>query len=154
MKKNRLIVILLIAILIVCVGCANKNSSDPRSGYWFDPPTSFGAPRLVINGQITNTANEALPGIYVSVFGVRQPMEADIITYNYAVSDSLGKYTIIRYRGRELPAELTLVATDSTGMYQEQLQICEITYDTVFVENEGQKIPYNGFVTADFVLSQ
>ena len=154
MKKNHYTILSLIAILFVCIGCANKTNQNPGPGYWFDGPEDTGAPRLVINGQITNTANDTIPGIYVSVFGVRQPMESDIITYNYAVSDSLGKYTIIRYRGRELPAELTLVATDSTGMYQEQLRICEITYDSVYSNKEGRKIPYNGFVTADFVLSQ
>ena len=151
MKKSPFIIISLFAFLSICIGCAHKPSTEPD---YIDDVLSAGIPRLVISGQITNTDNEVLPGIYVSVFGVRQEQEADIITYNYAVSDSLGKYTIIRYRGRELPAELTLVATDSTGLYQEQLRICEISYDSVYVKYENRKIPYNGFVTADFVLSQ
>lgn len=155
MKKNSLIIISIIAILTVCIGCENKNgASYPGYENGFYPSGSSGVPRLVINGQISNTNNEVLSGIYISVFGVRQEDEADIMTYNYAVSDSLGKYTIIRYRGRELPTELTLVATDSTGLYQEQSRICEITYDSVYSEIERRKIPYNGFVTADFVLSQ
>ena len=155
MKTHLYIIILLSVVLSLCLGCTNKRDSaggeDPS---WYDESDASGLPRLVINGQISNTANKALSGIYVSVFGVRQEEEADIITYNYAVSDSLGQYQIIRYRGRELPAELTLVATDSTSLYQEQLRICEITYDSVYLEREGQKIPYNGFVTADFILSQ
>ena len=151
MKKSPFIIISLFAFLSICIGCAYKQSTEPD---YIDDVLSAGIPRLVISGQITNTDNEVLPGIYVSVFGVRQEQEADIITYNYAVSDSLGKYTIIRYRGRELPAELALVATDSTGLYQEQLRICEISYDSMYVKYENRKIPYNGFVTADFVLSQ
>ena len=47
-----------------------------------------------------------------------------------------------------------VVASDSTGLYQEQSRICEITYDSVFVEEQERKMPFNGFVTADFVLSQ
>jgi len=152
MRKNCLVIASLIVLLSVCTGCANKEIFDP--GYWYDGSDTNGAPRLVISGQISNSDSVALSGIYVSVFGVRQEKETDINTYNYAVSDSVGKYTMIRYRGREVPAEVTLVVTDSTGIYQEQLRVCEVRYDSVYVAKEGRKIPFNGFVTADFVLSQ
>ena len=155
MKIHLFIIISLSVVLSLCISCRNKGDSaeidDPS---WYNEADASGLPRLVISGQINNTNHEALSGIYVSVFGVRQEMETNIITYNYAVSDSLGQYLIIRYRGRELPAEVTLVATDSTGLYQEQLRVCEIIYDSVFIEREGRNIPYNGYVTADFVLSQ
>lgn len=158
MSKNRYIVLILLALSLFGVGCASKR--DPAEE---DPmPTShqqggaseeFGFPRLVINGRVSNAFGEALQGIYVSVFGVREPAEQDIITYNYAVTDTAGRYTIIRYRGREIPAEVTLVATDSTGHYQEQHLFAPVTYDSVYSSSDGTKIPYNGFVTADFVLT-
>ena len=114
-------------------------------------PMSPGLPRMIISGKVTNTSSEPLEGIYVAVFGVREPEEKDIITYNYAITDTAGQYTIIRYRGRELPTEVTVVATDSTGVYQEQVIFAPVTYDKEYrYSNE----PYNAFVNADFVLSQ
>ena len=156
MNKNRHIIVLLIAIFAICAGCAHRDAAEPAFSdkATADEATAAGVPRLVISGKVSTTDNKPLQGIYVSIFGVRQPMEEDIKTYNYAISDELGEYTIIRYRGRELPTELTVVASDSTGLYQEQSRICEITYDSVFVEEQERKMPFNGFVTADFVLSQ
>ena len=148
MNKNRHIIVLLIAIFAICAGCAHRDAAEPPI------PTEYAAARLVISGKVSNTDNKPLEGICVSVFGVRESMEEDIKTYNYAITDSLGQYSMIRYRGRELPKEVTLVATDSTGLYKEQSRVCTIMYDSIFVEEEGRKMPYNGFVTADFVLSQ
>ena len=112
---------------------------------------SPGLPRMIISGTVTNTSSKPLQGICVSVFGVREPNEKDIITYNYAITDTAGQYTIIRYRGREMPTEVTVVAMDSTGVYQEQILFAPITYDTMYVYGNE---PFNAFVKADFVLSQ
>jgi len=140
--KKHLFIIVLTLICFSSVGCSKRNTYEPI------PP---GLPRMIISGTVTNTSSEPLEGIYVSVFGVREPDEKDIITYNYAITDTAGQYTIIRYRGRELPTEVTVVATDSTGVYQEQVIFAPVTYDK---EYRSGNEPYNAFVNADFVLSQ
>lgn len=147
---NRFFFILLSLFLAIgFTGCANAKYTD-------NPPyPSNGSPRLVVSGRVSNTANEPLLGIAVSVFGVREADEPDILSYNYAITDAAGQYTIIRYRGHELPTEVTVVATDSAGLYQEQSRICEVTYDSVYINYKDKvKTPYNGFVTADFILTR
>ena len=140
--KKYLFIIVLTLICFSSVGCSKRDTYEPI------PP---GLPRMIISGTVTNTSSEPLEGIHVSVFGVREPDEIDIITYNYAITDTAGQYTIIRYRGREMPTEVTVVATDSTGVYQEQVIFAPVTYDTEY--RYGNE-PYNAFVNADFVLSQ
>lgn len=153
----RMVVMLVqIAVLSGFIGCNKSYSNDPPSvGGDGNPPyesgvLESGSPRLVIRGHVENEAGEALSGIHVAVFGVRGGKEKDILFYNYALTDSAGMYTIIRYRGREVPAEVTVVATDSGGVYQEQVLFVPFTYNEVY--KEGKKIPYDGFATADFVL--
>ena len=139
--------ILLIALCLI--GCSMKDGpsiADPGD------PAGKGAPRMIISGRVTDTANVALPGIYISVPGVREPNEREILSYNYAITDSAGQYTIIRYRGRELPVEVTVVATDSTGLYQEQQRFVPVAYDTI--RTVAGYTRYNAYVKADFVLSQ
>ena len=146
---NRYIFIVLsLALAIGFAGCAVNGYTDNR------PYPSNGSPRLVVSGHVTDTANQPLPGIAVSVFGVREAQEPDILSYNYALTDSAGRYTIVRYRGRELPVEVTVVATDSAGLYQEQSRICQVSYDSIQTGySSSSKSPYNAFVTADFVLT-
>lgn len=127
-------------ILIICTlsGCAKGGyeSYNPPS-YEFD-----GAPRLVIRGQVQNESDAALEGIHVAVYGVRAENEKDVPGYNFALTDTAGEYTIIRYRGREMPSSITVVATDLNDVYSAQDEDFEVRYDSVG----------NGFVTADFVL--
>ena len=141
-----------ILLLIVCAlwtGCSKHN------GYPF--PNENGdsnitvSPRLIINGLVTDTSGEPIEGIYVAVLNVREENEPDILTYNYSITDSLGQYTIIRYRGREYPAEITVVATDSTGIYPEQYRFAPVTYDSVY-NTRGVKMPFNGYATVNFKL--
>ena len=139
--------ILLIALCLI--GCSMKDGPSIANP---NDPAGKGAPRMIISGRVTDTANVALPGIYISVPGVREPNEREILSYNYGITDSAGQYTIIRYRGRELPVEVTVVATDSTGLYQEQQRFVPVTYDTV--RTAAGYTRYNAYVKADFVLSQ
>ena len=158
MRKN-LYILFLIALCSGFAGCAKSEAADPlggNNGWWItNPGTESGyyssaSPRLIVQGTVTNTADQPLGGIYVALPSVREPNEPDILTYNYSITDSLGKYTIIRYRGREVPMEITVVATDSTGLYPEQYIFAPVTYDTALVQN--QKIPYNGYATVNFEL--
>lgn len=143
MKKKRYIWGLLIVLALGLISCS------PMKGNKLDPPEGDqGIPRLVVTGMVTNTSGQAVQGIYVAIFGVRAADEPDVLSYNYALTDKEGDYTIVRYRGREFPKEVTVVATDSTGVYEEQLLFAPVTYDTI----NGQ--PFNGFVTADFVLNK
>ena len=146
MKRKHYISGLIIILAISLFGCSTgKDGLGPEA--YFNGGTT---PRLVIKGTVKNTADEPLQGIYVAVYGVRDASEPDVLSYNYALTDKAGNYTIVRYRGREYPTEVTVVATDSTGIYEEQLLFATITYDSITTRTG--KEPFNGLVTADFVL--
>ena len=54
--------------------------------------------RLVVSGVVTYADGSKANGIKVSIYGVRAETEfADMNTYNYAITDTKGEYTIIRY---------------------------------------------------------
>lgn len=146
MRKN-ICILFLIAFCGIFAGCAENydNSQDI-----YNPDYTSASPRLIVNGTVTNTADQPLSGIYIALPSVREPNEPEILTYNYSVTDSLGRYTIIRYRGREVPTEITVVATDSTGLYPEQYIFAPVTYDSAYIGKD--KIPYNGYATVNFKL--
>ena len=152
MKKNTLILLIAAAFAVIHIGCSKKESVDNLTASpdaWEYNP---GLPRLIVSGSVSNTDGQALEGIYVAVYGVREHNEKPLISYNYAITDTAGQYTIIRYRGREMPMEVSLVATDSTGVYKEQTVYAPVTYDTIRTA-KGEE-PYNAFVTADFILTR
>lgn len=146
MKRKHYISGLIIILAISLFGCSKGTNEIGPEPYLNGGTT----PRLVIKGKVTNTADEPLQGIYVAIYGVREPSEPDVLTYNYALTGPGGDYTIVRYRGREYPTEVTVVATDSTGVYEEQVLFETITYDSI--STRTGKEPFNGLVTADFIL--
>ncbi len=146
MKRKHYISGLIIILAISLFGCSTRTEGLGPEAYFNSGTT----PRLVIKGTVKNTAGEPLQGIYVAVYGVREADEPDVLSYNYALTGPGGDYTIVRYRGREYPTEVTVVATDSTGVYEEQVLFETITYDSI--STRTGKEPFNGLVTADFVL--
>ena len=148
MRKTPFYIFILASLILCLLGC--EKSGDP--GY---PLPESGPPRLIVSGFVCNTDSIALPGIRVSVFDVREPQEQDILSYNYALTDTAGRYTIIRYRGHNLPSEITVVATDTAAIYQEQVISAPVAYDTIRIYSSyNTPQPYNAFVTADFILSK
>ena len=103
--------------------------------------------RLVVSGVVTYADGSKASGILVSIYGVREETEADMNTYNYAITDTKGEYTIIRYRGRECPKEVVVVASDPNNVYAEQTIFAPITYDRSPTQDK-----FNGFATANFVM--
>ena len=104
--------------------------------------------RLVVSGVVTYADGSKASGIKVSIYGVRaQTQFADMNTYNYAITDQKGGYTIIRYRGRECPKEVVVVASDPNNVYAEQTIFAPITYDSSPTQDK-----FNGFATANFVM--
>lgn len=104
--------------------------------------------RLVVSGVVTYADGSKANGIKVSIYGVRAETEfADMNTYNYAITDKKGEYTIIRYRGRECPTEVVVVASDPNNVYAEQTIFAPITYDSSPTQDK-----FNGFATANFVM--
>ena len=104
--------------------------------------------RLVVSGVVTYADGSKANGIKVSIYGVRAETEfADMNTYNYAITNQKGEYTIIRYRGRECPTEVVVVASDPTKVYAEQTIFAPITYDSSPTQDK-----FNGFATANFVM--
>ena len=109
--------------------------------------TDIETARLVVSGMVTYADGSKASGIRVSIYGVREETEADMNTYNYAITDTAGEYTIIRYRGRECPKEVVVVASDPNNVYAEQTIFAPITYDSSPTEDK-----FNGFATANFVM--
>ena len=106
--------------------------------------------RLVVSGVVTYADGSKASGIKVSIYGVRAETEfADMNTYNYAITDQKGEYTIIRYRGRECPTEVVVVASDPNNVYAEQTIFAPITYDSTPMEDK-----FNGFATANFIMQK
>lgn len=104
--------------------------------------------RLVVSGVVTYADGSKASGIKVSIYGVRAETEfTDMNTYNYAITDQKGEYTIIRYRGRECPKEVVVVASDPNNVYAEQTIFAPITYDRSPTQDK-----FNGFATANFVM--
>lgn len=99
-------------------GCAVRKEDFPPPGA--DPAGQPNPERLIIRGTVKNTAQQALEGIRVDIYGVRDEKEGDVLSYNYAFTDSLGNYTICRYMGRTIPVEVVVVASDPRKIYQEK----------------------------------
>lgn len=135
---------LFIISLCLLMGVSFSSCSSTPDVYYTDIETA----RLVVSGVVTYADGSKASGIKVSIYGVRAETEfADMNTYNYAITDKKGEYTIIRYRGRECPTEVVVVASDPNNVYAEQTIFASITYDST---PTGDK--FNGFATANFVM--
>ena len=150
MKKKSLIVLSGIILCLGFIGCSTGFPND--LSYFVSAEDGASSPRLVIRGTVSNEEGKVLADIRVSETNVKALNEQDTYTYNYATTDKAGAYTIIRYRGRELPTEVCVVASDSTGVYKTDTKWVNIEYDSIMAKNG--KEPYNGFATADFVLKK
>jgi len=153
MSKKPFVIWILAVVSLILTGCmAKDNYYEPNPGY----SSQDGVPRLIIQGTVRDQEGTGIPGIYVSVYGVREENEQDILTYNYAITDSAGMFTIIRYRGRAVPAEVTVVATDPNGVYEEQVLFVPVEYQyytSLDSSHSTTSEPTNGFATADFTLT-
>lgn len=135
---------LFIISLCLLMGVSFSSCSSTPDVYYTDIETA----RLVVSGVVTYADGSKASGIKVSIYGVRAETEfADMNTYNYAITDQKGEYTIIRYRGRECPTEVVVVASDPNNVYAEQTIFAPITYDHTPTEDK-----FNGFATANFVM--
>ena len=145
MKRNT--VFIFAALLLGCVwfaGCSNKDANN------IDPKLEQSPERLIIQGTITNAESQALEGIRVDVYGVRDEKEEDILSYNYALTDSEGHYTICRYLGRTLPREVTVVASDPLKKYQQQMIAVPSAY---YLDNSTDSARDLIDIHVDFVLT-
>lgn len=134
---------LLIISLCLLVGVSFSSCTTPNVDY-----ADIATARLVVSGVVTYADGSKANGIKVSIYGVRAETEfADMNTYNYAITDQKGEYTIIRYRGRECPTEVVVVASDPTNLYAEQTIFAPITYNSSPTQDK-----FNGFATANFVM--
>ena len=133
---------LFIISLCLLVGVSFSSCTPADVGY-----ADIKTARLVVSGVVTYADGSKASGIKVSIYGVRAETEADMNTYNYAITDQKGEYTIIRYRGRECPKEVVVVASDPTNVYAEQTIFAPITYNSSPTQDK-----FNGFATANFVM--
>ncbi|MEE0951862.1 MAG: hypothetical protein U0L62_06595 [Paludibacteraceae bacterium] len=134
---------LFIISLCLLMGVSFSSCTTPDVDY-----ADIASARLVVSGVVTYADGSKANGIKVSIYGVRAETEfADMNTYNYAITDQKGEYTIIRYRGRECPTEVVVVASDPTNVYAEQTIFAPITYNSSPTQDK-----FNGFATANFVM--
>lgn len=141
LRKYYFIFLCLASTLIV--SCSVKNWGDHNS--MEDIPD---VPRLIIRGLVSDSAStEPLSAIRVSIAGME---EQTALGYNYAFTDTTGRYIISRYLGRAIPDSLVLVASDTTGVYeaQEQKLIREEHYFLDDLKQSGLNL------TVDFVLKK
>ena len=155
MKTTKYHIIFAICALmsaIMITGCANASFFPSGEHQDYTPTT----PRLVVQGVVTDTASQPLQGITVAVYGVREENEPDAFSYNYTFTDENGQYMIVRYAGRNMPTEVTLVATDSAGLYAEQTLFATIILpgDTILINGWYPYPDKNYHVVADFTLQQ
>lgn len=145
MKRfSKIIVILSLGWLLI--GCAAK---DWQSG---DPLAYTNAERLIVKGCVTNEAAQPLQGIRVDVYGVREAKEPDLVNYNYAITDSAGNYTIVRYMGREMPNEVTVEAIDPQNIYKPQAIVAQKTVLESLTNQVGNEIAIR--IEVNFTLNK
>ena len=131
-------------IISLCLLVGVSFSSCTDNGGYADIETA----RLVVSGVVTYADGSKASGIKVSIYGVRAETEfADMNTYHSATTAHQGEYPIMRYRGRECPTELVVVASDPNNVYAEQTIFAPITYDSSPTQDK-----FNGFATANFVM--
>ena len=137
---------------IMITGCSAKGPGYPNYEHQDFPAM----PRLVVQGAVTDTASQPLQGITVAVYGVREENEPDAFSYNYTFTDENGQYMIVRYAGRNMPTEVTLVATDSAGLYAEQTVFATIIIpgDSAITSHWYPNPDENYHVVANFTLQQ
>ena len=139
LRKYYFFLLCLASALIV--SCSNyKGDPIPENN---DIPN---VPRLIIRGLVTDSASSApLSDIRVSIAGME---EQTALGYNYAFTDNTGRYIISRYLGRDIPDSLVLVASDTTGVYEEQEQ--KLIREEHYFLDELKQSGLN--LTVDFVL--
>ncbi|MBQ9296265.1 MAG: hypothetical protein IJ204_03630 [Paludibacteraceae bacterium] len=143
MKKYLLIQSLLCMVACVFVACAKTDA-------YYSEEQPDGLPRLVVSGVVKNTEQTPLAGVKITLeTDDPQPMAS----YNFALTDTAGRYTIIRYRGKDFPVSVSLTAEDPQGVYESQTLVAPVTYDSVRVNRPRAMVPYNAFVTADFIIT-
>ena len=137
---------------IAIVGCKKKD--EPTTSCMPCPPY------LSVHGTITNEEGLSLDSIQVTL----QKEDAwwwsncieytnEIGTYEYfnATSSSGFLYGIIE----EFPAEVTVIATDTTGVYETQKQTCTVVERIRYPENPDWRHMYiDGIATANFVMKR
>ena len=94
---------------------------------------AYSAKRLIVKGCVKNEEAQPLQNIRVDIYDVREANEPDLANYNYAITDTAGNYTIVRYMGREMPNEVTVEATDPMNIYKPQLiQAQKAEFESLF----------------------
>lgn len=102
----------------VLMGCEAKSEYG-----WYDPDKK--AERMIVTGCVINEDSIPLQGIRIDISGVQDANEKDLLNYNYAITDSAGHYTIIRYMGRQKPDEVTIEAIDPQNIYKPQAIVAQ-----------------------------
>ena len=120
MKRTLFIVDAIVAgmlQLLVMAGCSQYDSR-PKDPFSADSTMANGM-RLIVMGTVMDANQQPLQGIRIDVYGVRAETEPDIQNYNFAYTDSVGRYVICRYRGRTR-TQMIVVASDPEQRFREQ----------------------------------
>lgn len=150
MKIFNCLIVALCAVSIV--GCKTRSNGE------FEPTY------LYIDGVITNEDGTPLNTIQVSVdtanFAIILKPENLWYQEGLGISDKEGKYSLsYMYNGvfklsNEWPAEITLIATDTAGIYETQAQKFSIKEHSRAKYDPNQNLNTDGIVKADFVMKK
>lgn len=140
-RLSRIIVFLTLGCLML--GCSTNGVWDPGSDAAYT-----NAEQLIVTGCVINEDSIPLQGIYIDISGVRDANEEDLLNYNYAITDSAGHYTIIRYMGRQKPDEVTVEARDTLNNNSQIIHVPKSEYTPIF--DKGVEVAIK--IVANFTL--
>ena len=149
--KTRLVIVTMCCVFMSLVSCENQNHENQNQ-----PVVAPQPPCLDISGHITNSDGEPLESILVTL------KESDNWwwTEKRRYSDKDGFYSYSQqYEGSdfsliEWPAEVTIIVTDTAGLYQSQTQTVSIQIRQRYPDSPKLSKYVDGIATADFVLRE
>lgn len=151
--KTKVFKCLIVALCAVSiVGCKTRSNGE------FEPTY------LYIDGVVTNEDGTPLNAIQISIdtanFAIILKPENMWTQEGLGISNQEGKYSLsYMYNGvfrlsYEWPAEITLTATDTTGIYATQTQKFSIKEHSRAEYDPDQYLTTDGIVKADFVMKK
>ena len=170
--KTKIFNCLIVALCAVLFGTCHPNEPEHRQ---------TGGPSMIIGGTITNEEGEPIDSIYVNVDTAACDFSYDLWwqeavcwagtwwatalgidgatwNWNFPYSDKKGRYSLqfvfhlgIKLPYEDWPTKLTLTATDSTGVYENQSQTFPVDVHLYYPDDSTEVY---GIIKADFVMKK
>lgn len=146
--KTKLFFATMCCVLMTLVSCERQNQPDVAPA----PPC------LDISGKVTNSDGQPLESIQITLeksdswwWTDRRRYSDEYGTYVYREM-YYGDYT--QYKQIEWPAEVTVIVTDTAGIYQSQTRTVSIQTRQRYPDRPEYADYIDGIATADFILQK